>query len=225
MRTFSLVLALMALSRPVSAQVSLCEWTGEPALTDLRVETLEPAHISLVALAGRRAAVSLVALGLFRVRTLDDATPIIGTTREAISIAISGEQFLSGVATVSSGAIVDELTPRGDALRGSVTIAEGVRLERVSLPCAALGLASEVSSVAVVGPTAAGPAWLARTRLLRLRARPDLEAPRVTIRMVDRASHVFVERDRRESWVRVVALFPHASLSGWVPDTDLTRVR
>jgi hypothetical protein len=212
-----------ALATPAAAQPPACEWTGHPTLTSLRVESPSPGRISIVPLAGRRATVSLIAIDLFLVRTLDDAAPVAGTTRERIAIAVSGVQTFSGVATVASGALVEELTPRRAGLRGNIAIADGVHLERVTLPCAQLGLASDVSALPIVGPPAPGPRWHTRARLLRMRARPEVDAPRLGVSIVDRARHAFIERDRRDGWVRVEALFPGASLSGWVPDSDLAR--
>jgi hypothetical protein len=215
---------VLVLASPVAAQAPLCEWTGQPTLTSLRVETTSPVGISLVPLRGRRAVVSLVSIGVFHVQTLDDGAPIVGTTREPIALVVSGMQTFDGIATVASGASVEALRPRRPGLRGDITIDDGVRLERMTIPCAALGLASEVSAVPILGPVAPGPRWLARAHLFRLRSRPEPEAPRIVVRMDDRSLHPFVERDRRDGWVRVEAIFPHASLSGWVLDTDLMRL-
>ncbi len=224
MRWLPLVLVLSALPVRASAQPPACEWTGSPTLTALRVESFEPGRISVVPLTGRRAAVSLIATGLFQVHTLDEGTAIAGTTREPIAIVVSGVQSFSGVATVASGARVEELTSRPTGLRGAIAIAEGVRLERVTFTCEVLGLASEVAAQPRMGPAVPGPRWLARTRLLRMRARPELDAPRVTLSLVDRGAHPFVERERHEGWVRVEARFASASLSGWVADSDLARI-
>jgi hypothetical protein len=222
-RALAFVLACLAGAMPARAQAPVCEWTGQVALTQLRVQSPPPTRISIVALTGRRAVVSLLSIGLFHVHTVDDAAPIVGTTREPIALAISGVQTFAGIATIASGAVVEGLTPRRAGLRGSIALTDGVRLERVALSCAHLGLASEIASVPIVGPLATGPHWLARARTLRLRVRPEAEAPRLLLTIDDRSRHVFVERDRREGWVRVEALFPQASLSGWVPDTDLAR--
>lgn len=219
-----LVAIVVVLTSPVSAQAPVCEWIGQPTLSALRVEVLAPGRMSIVPLAGRRAVVSILGRGAFAVRTHDDDDAIAGTTREPIAIVVSGMQTFAGVATVASGTLVHDLTPRRAGLRGRIEIAEGVRLERVALSCETLGLQSEVSAAPMLTPTPPGPRWLARTRILRMRARPELGAPRVTVSLADRALHPFVERERIEGWVRVEAVFLHAALSGWVPDSEIARI-
>ena len=222
-RAATIVLFFFGLTGSASAQSPACEWIGSPVLTALRVQA-SPSRLALVPFSRRRAAVSLVSIGVFSVRTVDDGAPILGATRERIAIVVSGVQTFSGVATVSSGAPIEDLTPRRGGLFGTIVIGDGARLERVALPCAQLGLASEVSSMARVGAVAAGPRWLSRLALLRVRARPEQEAPRALLRLDDRAAQLFVERERRDGWVRIEGQFARATLGGWVPDSDLTRV-
>ena len=214
-------IVLVSLLVPSGARAQGCALRGRPSLTALRVGPGDHGRVTIVALEGRVAAVVPLSRGLFRVTTADDGTAVEGTTREPIPLVVSGNFVLAGVATIASGTPLEDLLPRADSVRATLPIDDGVRLARVELPCAAIGLASEVASLPMLGTPAAGPRWIARVTPLRVRARPEDGAPRVTIEIDDRGRFPLVERERRAGWVRVEAMFARASVAGWVPDTDL----
>ena len=220
MRPSLVIATLLSLALASSASAQVCEWTGQVTVAELRVTDSSP--LSVVPLTNRRAIVSPIALRVFSVQTIDDGPALRGTTRDPIAIAVSGQQVFAGIATVASGTLVDDLTIRRSELRGTLAIDEDVWLDRMPLTCEVLGVATEIAAAPMSGPNAPGPRWHQRSRSVRVRSRPETEAPWLTLRVDgDRTRHVLVERDRRFGWVRIEVRFAHAIVAGWVPDTDL----
>ncbi len=168
-------------------------------------------------------AVGLVPLahGLWRV-TATDGEPFTGTTSEPIELVLV-RRLVVGPASFVAGVRVERLRPVADALEGELALADGARVTRVPLHCDDVGTVDAVGAPDALGTgtPAPGPRWHVRTSRLFVRTRPEHGAARIDLRLADRTELSWVERERREGWVRVEGRFRDAVVSGWIVDTDL----
>ncbi len=219
------LLVVAALAPALGAQEAPrpCEIRGHLSVPDVHVVPAR-GSIRVVTIEDRDVRVTPLGRGRFAVRTHGGGARVEGHTQAAIPIALAAETMLAGVARVAGGTPVDGIEPHGEALRGSLPIDDGVSLERVTLRCRELAAAAPTAAARDAVPVTRGPVWHARIVGLRVRAAPTDEAIPVMVVTTPeaRAQIAWIERERQPAWVRVEAALAHASVAGWVRDTELT---
>lgn len=227
--SFALVVALSAAGLAPAAIVAQDAGTAAPAGCEIRGRvTLAALHeagrstpIRLTRLEDRAVALVPLAHGVWHVRALD-GEPVEGTTSEPIELVLT-RRLVVGPASFLAGVRVERLRPVGGALEGELVLADGARATRVHLACDDLGTRDAMSTADGLGTgqPSPGPRWHVRTSRLFVRTRPETGAERVDLRLADRTTLTWIERERREGWVRVEGRFSDAVVAGWIVDTDL----
>jgi hypothetical protein len=225
------VVSLVALFAPRliaqdDAGTPVCEIHGH--LTIPRVHVFRSdGHATLETITDRDVRLTPLRRDAFRVHTADEGDAIAGSVEATLPFALAAEQTFGGVVTVAAGTRIESLEPvRGGGLRGDLPLRDGVTLSRVSLACADV-VATETASAATESfAIPRGPTWHSRVARLRLRPAADDDSPAVALAIGEpaRAQLVFVERQRREGWVRVEVGLVRARISAWVRDTDLQHL-
>ncbi|MFO0681966.1 MAG: hypothetical protein U0234_07945 [Sandaracinus sp.] len=197
----------------IRGRVTLAALHEAGPTTPLRVTRLEDRAVALVPRAH----------GVWYVRALD-GEPVEGTTSEPIELVLT-RRLVVGPASFLAGVRVERLRPVGGALEGELVLADGARATRVHLGCDDLGTrtrdAMSTAEGLGTGQPSPGPRWQVRTSRLFVRTRPETGAERVDLRLADRTTITWIERERREGWVRVEGRFRDAVVAGWIVDTDL----
>lgn len=225
----ALLVSIALVSALCAAASGMAQDAGAPPACEIRARvTLSAVHadtpsspIHLARLEDRAVALAPLAHGLWHVRTLE-GDPIEGTTSETVELVLT-RRLVVGPASFLAGVRVERLRPVGDALEGELVLASGTRATRVRLACADLGTRDAITTPDLLGTgeASAGPRWQLRTSRLFVRTRPEHGAERVDLRLTDRAGLSWIERERREGWVRVEGRFSDAVVAGWIVDTDL----